>query len=42
MDFIIKLLELEGYENIVMIINRLSKGVVTNRLDNLKANIIVK
>jgi hypothetical protein len=42
MDFITELLELKGYKNIVMIIDRLSKGVVTNRLNNLEANIIVK
>jgi hypothetical protein len=42
MDFIIDLPELEGYMNIVVIIDRLSKGVVTNRLNNLEANIIAK
>ena len=42
MDFIIELLELESYENIVIIIDHLSKGVVANRLDNLEANIVIK
>jgi hypothetical protein len=42
MDFITELLELEGYENMVVITDRLSKGVVINRLDNLEANIVVK
>ena len=28
--------------NIVIIIDRLSKGVITNRLDNLEAKIIAK
>jgi hypothetical protein len=42
MDFIIDLPKLEGYMNIVVVIDRLSKGVVTNRLNNLEANIVAK
>ena len=42
MDFSIELLESEGYENIIVIIDRLNKGVVTNKLDNLEANTVVK
>jgi hypothetical protein len=42
MDFIIDLPELKGYISIIVIIDRLSKGVVTNRLNNLEANIIAK
>jgi hypothetical protein len=42
MDFITELLESKDYKNIVVIIDRLSKGVVANRLNNLKANTVVK
>jgi hypothetical protein len=42
MDFIIDLLKLKGYMNIIIIINRLSKRVIINKLDNLKAKIIAK
>jgi hypothetical protein len=42
MDFIIDLLKSEGYANIIVIIDRLSKGIITNRLDNLEAKIIAK
>jgi hypothetical protein len=42
MDFIIELPELEGYINIVIIIDRLSKGVIIDGLDNLEAKIIAK
>jgi hypothetical protein len=42
MDFITELPELEGYKNIIVIIDRLSKGVITNRLDNLEANTVIK
>jgi hypothetical protein len=42
MDFIIDLPELEGYANIIVIIDRLNKGVIINRLDNLEAKIIAK
>jgi hypothetical protein len=34
--------KLEGYANIVIIIDHLSKGVITNRLDNLEAEIVAK
>jgi len=42
MDFIIDLPKSEGCVNIVIIIDYLSKGVVTNKLDNLEAEIITK
>ena len=42
MDFIIDLPKLEGYMNIVIIIDYLSKGVIINRLDNLEAKIVAK
>jgi hypothetical protein len=42
MDFIIDLPKLEGYVNIVVIIDHLSKGVITNGLDNLEAEIVAK
>jgi hypothetical protein len=42
MDFIIELPESEGYTNIVVVIDYLSKGVVTNRLNDLEANIVAK
>jgi hypothetical protein len=41
-DFITDLPELEGCTNIVVVTDRLSKGVVTNRLNNLEANIVAK
>jgi hypothetical protein len=41
-DFIIDLLELEGYWNIIVIIDRLSKGVVADGLDDLKAETVIK
>ncbi len=42
MDFIIDLPESEGYMNIVVVTDRLSKGIVANRLDNLEAKIVTK
>jgi hypothetical protein len=42
MDFIIDLPKSEGYANIVVIIDRLSKGVVANGLDNLEAETVAK
>jgi hypothetical protein len=42
MDFITDLPKLEGCINIVVVIDRLSKGVVTNKLNNLEANIVAK
>jgi hypothetical protein len=42
MDFIMDLPKLEGYMNIVVVMDRLSKGVVTNRLNDLEANIVAK
>jgi hypothetical protein len=34
--------ELEEYINIVVVTDRLSKGVVTDRLNDLEANIVAK
>jgi hypothetical protein len=42
MDFITDLPKLEGYTNIVVVTDRLSKGVITNGLNNLEANIVAK
>jgi hypothetical protein len=42
MDFIIDLLESEGYKNIIIITDRLGKEVVVNRLDDLEAKIVTK
>jgi hypothetical protein len=42
MDFIIELPESEGYTNIIIITDRLGKGVVADRLDNLEAEIVIK
>jgi hypothetical protein len=42
MDFIIDLLELEDYKNIIIITDCLGKGVVTDRLDNLEAETVTK
>jgi hypothetical protein len=42
MDFITDLPESEGYKNIIIIIDRLGKGVVANRLDDLEAETVVK
>ena len=42
MDFIIGLLVLKNYINIVIFINRLSKEVIINSLKNIKAKIITK
>jgi hypothetical protein len=42
MDFITDLLELEGCRNMIVITDRLSKGVVVDRLDDLEAETVVK
>jgi hypothetical protein len=42
MDFIIDLPKSEGYANIVIVIDCLSKGVIADRLDNLEAEIVAK
>jgi hypothetical protein len=42
MDFITDLPKLEECTNIVVVMDRLSKGVVTNGLNNLEANIVAK
>ncbi len=42
MDFITDLPELEGYTNMVIVTDRLSKGVVADGLDNLEAEIVAK
>ena len=41
-DFIIKLLISEGYLNIVVLIDRLSKGVVVDRLEDIEAETVTK
>jgi hypothetical protein len=42
MDFITDLLELEEYRNIIVITDRLSKGVVADGLNDLEAEIVAK
>jgi hypothetical protein len=42
MDFITDLPKLEGCINMVIVMDHLSKGVVTNGLNNLEANIVAK
>ena len=42
MEFIIGLLVLKNYINIVIITNRLSKEVIVNSLKNIKAKTIIK
>jgi hypothetical protein len=42
MDFIIGLLILEGYSNLIVLIDRLSKGVVVDGLEDIKAKIVAK
>jgi hypothetical protein len=42
MDFITDLPESEGYKNIIVITDRLGKGVVANKLDDLEAETVVK
>ena len=42
MDFIIGLLVLKNYINIVIITNKLNKGVIANSLKNIKAKIVTK
>jgi hypothetical protein len=41
-DFITDLLELEGCQNIIIITDRLGKGVVADRLDDLEAETVAK
>ncbi len=42
MDFIEKLLESEGYQNMIVITDRLSKGIITDRLPDLEAETVAK
>ena len=42
MDFITRLLILKGCSNIVIITNRLSKGVIANRLLDIEVEIVIK
>ena len=42
MDFITDLLESEECRNMIVITDRLSKGVVADRLDDLEAETVVK
>jgi hypothetical protein len=41
-DFIIGLLILEGYSNLVVLIDHLSKRVVVDSLEDIKTKIVVK
>ena len=42
MDFITKLLILKGYSNIIIVINYLNKGVIANKLLDIKTKTIIK
>jgi hypothetical protein len=42
MDFITNLLESKGCQNIIVITDRLGKGVVADRLDDLEAETVAK
>jgi hypothetical protein len=42
MDFITELPELEGCRNMIVITDRLGKGVVADRLDDLEAETVAK
>jgi hypothetical protein len=42
MDFIIGLLISEGYSNLVVLMDHLSKGVVADGLEDIKTKIVVK
>ena len=42
MDFIIRLPTSEGYTNIIILIDRLSKGVIADRLLDIEAKIVVR
>ncbi len=41
-DFIIGLLISEGYSNLVVLIDHLSKGVVADSLEDIKTKIVAK
>ena len=41
MDFIIELIELGGYTNIVIVTNRLSKGLIIGALADITAESLV-
>ncbi len=41
-DFIIGLLILEEYSNLVVLIDHLSKGVVADGLEDIKTKIVIK
>jgi hypothetical protein len=41
-DFITDLPESEGYKNIIVITNRLNKRVIADKLDDLKAETVIK
>ena len=41
-DFITRLLISEGYSNIVVLIDRLSKGVIADRLEDIEADTVAK
>ena len=42
MDFVTDLSKSEGYENMIVVTDRLSKGVITNGLENLEVEIVAR
>ena len=42
MDFIIRLPTSEGYTNIIVLTDRLSKGVIADRLLDIEAEMVIR
>ena len=42
MDFVTDLSKSEGYENMIVVTDRLSKGVITDGLENLEVEIVTR
>ena len=42
MDFVTDLSKSEGYENMIVVTDRLSKGVITDGLENLEAETVAR